>query len=90
MERVRGRDHDAIVISEFNLPSIRQKARHFKRLQYICLFQYFYGPARDQTTFSYAAVNHAFSRDYSAAGFVAMSKPYLATKAHTGQSVGPF
>jgi heptosyltransferase-2 len=87
LQQLSGRPYDAIVMSEFNLPSIKLKARHFRHLPYVCLFQYFYGPDRNQTSFSYAAVNHAFSLGYPAASIVSMSKPYLATNAATRESV---
>ncbi len=90
LQQLRGRAYDAIVMSEFNLPSIKLKVQRFRHLPYICLFQYFYGPDRNQTTFSYAAVNHAFSLGYPAASIVAMSKPYLATNAQTRESVRAF
>ncbi|RAS35800.1 heptosyltransferase-2 [Paraburkholderia bryophila] len=87
LQQLAGRRYDAIVMSEFNLPSIKLKARNFRALPYVCLFQYFYGPDRNQTTFSYAAVNHAFSLGYALADIVAMSKPYLAAKVGTRESV---
>ncbi|PQV52785.1 heptosyltransferase-2 [Paraburkholderia sp. BL21I4N1] len=87
LEQLAGRRYDAVVMSEFNLPSIKLKTRHFRRLPYVCLFQYFYGPDRNQTTFSYAAVNHAFSLGHEPARIVALSKPYLAAKAGTCESV---
>ncbi|WGS50927.1 heptosyltransferase [Paraburkholderia sp. D15] len=90
LQQLAGRQYDAIVMSEFNLPSIKLKARHFRHLPYICLFQYFYGPDRNQTTFSYAAVNRAFALGYTDANIVAISKPYLATKPATRESVRPF
>ena len=59
------RHYDAILMSEYNLPSIKLKTKYFNKLPYACLFQYFYGPDRNQTTFSYAAINHVFSLGYS-------------------------
>lgn len=90
LQHLSGHRYDAVVMSEFNLPSIKLKAQHFRQLPYICLFQFFYGPDRNQTTFSYAAVNHAFSLGYSPAGIVSMSKPYLAVKDDTRESVRAF
>lgn len=90
LQQLSGRSYDAIVMSEYNLPSIKLKARQFRHLPYVCLFQYFYGPDRNQTTFSYAAVNHAFGLGYPDAGIVSMSKPYLAAKASTRESVRAF
>jgi ADP-heptose:LPS heptosyltransferase len=90
LPQLSGRSYDAIVMSEYNLPSIKLKTRHFRHLPYVCLFQYFYGPDRNQTTFSHAAVNHAFSLGYPAERIVSISKPYLATSAATRDSVRPF
>ncbi|WP_429406879.1 glycosyltransferase family 9 protein [Paraburkholderia sp. MM5482-R1] len=87
LQQLSGRRYDAIVMSEFNLPSIKLKARHFRHLPYVCLFQYFYGPDRNQTSFSYAAINHFFSLGHSAAAVIAMSKPYLAARSATRESV---
>ncbi|RDK00553.1 heptosyltransferase [Paraburkholderia lacunae] len=87
---LQGRHYDAILMSEYNLPSIKLKTRHFRDLPFACLFQYFYGPDRNQTCFSYAAVNNVFALGYGAADVVSMSKPYLATQAQTRDSVRPF
>ncbi|OLL32899.1 heptosyltransferase [Burkholderia sp. SRS-W-2-2016] len=87
LQQLAGRRYDAIVMSEFNLPSIKLKARHFRQLPYVCLFQFFYGPDRNQTAFSHAAVNRFFSLGYSAANVVESSKPYLAASAATRESV---
>ena len=66
--------YDAVVLSEYNLPSIRLKARYFGKLPYACLYQYFNGPDRNQTRFSHAGVNKVFSlglgADERVAGFV--------------------
>lgn len=90
LQDLSGRRYDAILMSEYNLPSIRLKTKHFSTLPYACLFQYFYGPDRNQTSFSHAAINHVFSLGYSDADIVSISKPYLATKPHTQDSVRPF
>ncbi|MFM0355543.1 glycosyltransferase family 9 protein [Paraburkholderia nemoris] len=81
--------YDAILMSEYNLPSIKLKTKYFNKLPYACLFQYFYGPDRNQTTFSYAAINHVFSLGYSDAEIVSMSKPYLVANTRTHDSVLP-
>lgn len=90
LDALEGRQYDAILMSEYNLPSIKLKSRHFKHLPYVCLFQYFYGPDRNQTCFSHAAVNDVFALGYSSEEIVAMSKPYLAARPHTRESVLPF
>jgi heptosyltransferase-2 len=86
---VDGRRYDAILMSEFNLPSIKLKTKHFRKLPFVCLFQYFYGPDRNQTCFSHAAINDVFSLGRSAAEIVSLSKPYLAANAATRESVRP-
>ncbi|MFL9869911.1 glycosyltransferase family 9 protein [Paraburkholderia fungorum] len=90
LQDLSGRHYDAILMSEYNLPSIRLKTKHFNTLPYACLFQYFYGPDRNQTSFSHAAINHVFSLGYSDAEIVSISKPYLVTQAQTHDSVRPF
>lgn len=79
--------YDAVVLSEYNLPSIRLKARHFGELPYACLYQYFNGPDRNQTRFSYAGVNEVFSLGLGAGELAAVSKPYLASDEATRESV---
>lgn len=86
---LQGRHYDAILMSEYNLPSIKLKTKHFRHLPFACLFQYFYGPDRNQTCFSHAAVNDVFSLGYPADEIVSMSKPYLAANAQTRDSVQP-
>ncbi|WP_133792030.1 glycosyltransferase family 9 protein [Paraburkholderia silvatlantica] len=90
LREVVGRQYDAILMSEFNLPSIRLKNRHFAKLPYACLFQYFNGPDRNQTDFSYASVNDVFSLGHAASELQSISKPYLASTPDTVQSVLPF
>ncbi|SDD09928.1 glycosyltransferase family 9 protein [Paraburkholderia lycopersici] len=79
--------YDAILLSEYNLPSIRLKTRHFAKLPYACLFRYFNGPDRNQTRFSFASINDVFSLGHSADTLSAISKPYLASRATTRESV---
>ncbi|CAG4912265.1 glycosyltransferase family 9 protein [Paraburkholderia saeva] len=88
--QIEGREYDAILMSEFNLQSIRLKIRHFKRLPFACLFQYFNGPDRNQTCFSYATVNDVFSLRHRADALQSMSKPYLASRPATAEAVRPF
>lgn len=79
--------YDAVLLSEYNLPSIRLKTRHFAHLPYACLFRYFNGPDRNQTCFSYAGINDVFSLGHDAATLATVSKPYLASSAATRESV---
>ena len=90
LREVEGREYDAILMSEFNLPSIRLKNRHFAKLPYACLFQYFNGPDRNQTDFSYASINDVFSLGHTANELQSISKPYLASTPGTVESVLPF
>ncbi len=90
LHEVDGRNYDAILMSEFNLPSIRLKTRHFRKLPFACLFQYFNGPDRNQTCFSYATVNDVFSLGHRADALQSMSKPYLASRPATVEAVRPF
>ncbi|MEX3841355.1 glycosyltransferase family 9 protein [Paraburkholderia sp. BR10879] len=79
--------YDAILLSEYNLPSIRIKTRHFAKLPYAGLFRYFNGPDRNQTCFSFASVNDVFSLGHDADTLAAISKPYLASEPATRESV---
>jgi heptosyltransferase-2 len=69
--------YDAIVLNEFNYPSIKLKIRHFKTVPFACLFGYFHGPARNQTLFSFAAVNEVFGLGLPDEALVRLAKPYL-------------
>ncbi|WP_321964323.1 glycosyltransferase family 9 protein [Paraburkholderia sp. J7] len=84
---VDARRYDAILLSEYNLPSIRIKTQHFAKLPYAGLFRYFNGPDRNQTCFSFASVNDVFSLGHDAGTLAALSKPYLASKPATRESV---
>ncbi len=79
--------YDAILLSEYNLPSIRLKTQYFGKLPYACLYQHFNGPDRNQIRFSYASVNDVFSLGHDAQTLAAISKPYLACSAATRESV---
>lgn len=81
--------YDAILLSEYNLQSIRLKARYFRKLPHACLYQYFNGPDRNQTCFSYAGVNDVFSLGYDVDELASISKPYLSSCDATRDSVRP-
>lgn len=82
-----GREYDAIVMSEFNLPSIRFKIRHFRHHPFACLFGFFFGPDRNQTHFSHAAINDVFELGYSPEHIAARCKPYLTASTATHEVV---
>jgi ADP-heptose:LPS heptosyltransferase len=79
--------YDAVLLSEYNLPSIRIKTRHFAKLPYAGLFRYFNGPDRNQIRFSYASINGVFALGHDAGTLAAISKPYLTSSAATRDSV---
>lgn len=87
VEAIRNKTYDFILLSEFNHPSIRFKTKHFRKLPYACLFRFFYGPARNQTCFSYAAINRLFDLKRSATEIEDSAKPYLHHHPETEQSV---
>jgi heptosyltransferase-2 len=89
VEEVDASQYDAILLSEFNLQSIRLKTRHFRRMPFACLFQFFYGPDRNQTCFSFATVNQVFGLGHSVSELQRLSKPYLSASAATRDSVAP-
>jgi heptosyltransferase-2 len=80
--------YDAIVLTEFNYPSIKLKIRHFKRARFACLFGYFHGPARNQTLFSFAAVNDVFGLGLSDEALVRLAKPYLHQSGEAHGAIG--
>ncbi len=80
------RQYDAVVLNEFNYPSIKLKLRHFKKTPFACLFGYFHGPARNQTLFSFAAVNDVFGVGLSDEALVRLAKPYLHASSATRRS----
>jgi heptosyltransferase-2 len=87
VEDIKERSYDFVLLSEFNHPSIRFKTKHFRNLPFACLFRFFYGPARNQTCFSYAAVNRLFNLKLSPAEIETAAKPYLHHHADTEQSI---
>jgi heptosyltransferase-2 len=72
--------YDFIIISEFNLPSIRLKNKLFKKTEFACLYDFFYGPDRNQIIFSHAAINHVFRLGNTVQEIESSAKPYLAQK----------
>lgn len=70
-------NYDAILLNEFNYPSIRLKNKYFKNLPFACLFQYFHGPDRNQTLFSFAAINEVFNLGLNDQTLQQQAKPYL-------------
>ncbi|PRG19663.1 heptosyltransferase [Burkholderia multivorans] len=87
VEDALARDYDAVLLNEFNLPSIRLKRKHFRHLPFACLFGYFYGPDRNQTQFSFAATNHVFGLGLTPARLHALAQPYLGCSDLTERSV---
>lgn len=77
VEELDPREYDAIVLNEFNYPSLKLKLRHFRKTPFACLFGYFHGPARNQTLFSFAAVNDVFGVGLSDTTLARLAKPYL-------------
>ena len=76
---VNPNNYTHILLSEFNLPSIRNKIKYFKKLPFACLYGFFYGPDRNQILFSHTGINHTFSLGYSNQDITSISKPYLAS-----------
>jgi hypothetical protein len=68
--------YDYILMTEFNHRTIRAKTKYFKKIPYACLFGYFYGPDRNQTMFSFAAINKVFCLGMNEV-LVKLAKPYM-------------
>ena len=77
IEAAKINTYDFILMSEFNHPSITLKTKYFKKVPYACLFRFFYGPARNQTCFSYSAINDVFNLGLSKTTLLCLAKPYL-------------
>lgn len=75
--QIKEQPYDFIILSEFNHPSIRLKARHFPKTKYACLFGFFYGPDRNQTLFSHHAINQTFNLKLTEKSISETAKPYL-------------
>jgi len=86
LREVKLEQYDVILMSEYNLPSIRLKVKNFKDTKFACLFQFFYGPDRNQTYFSYSAINEIFACGYLQSEIFSLSKPYLSSKLETIES----
>ncbi len=77
IKQVKKDQYDYIILSEFNHPSLRLKAKHFPKTMYACLFGFFYGPDRNQTLFSHHAINHIFNLNHNEEFITQNAKPYL-------------
>ena len=75
--QVDAANYDVVVLQEFNYPTLRLKRKCFPTLPFACLFRYFHGPDRNQTQFSFAAVNDVFSLNLASDDLFANAKPYL-------------
>ena len=82
-------DYDMVLLQEYNHPSLRLLRRHFRRLPHACLFRYFYGPARNQTTFGFHAANRVFGLGLSPAEVDRRCAPDLTVSEATRESVRP-
>lgn len=76
-EEVPAADYSGVILQEFNYSSIRLKRRFFKKLPFVCLFGYFNGPPRNQTLFSYAAVNEKFGLGLTDAEILEQARPWM-------------
>lgn len=76
ISRIDPSKYDYILMTEFNHRTIRVKVKYFKNLPYACLFRYFYGPDRNQTMFSFAAVNKVFDLGFDEV-LSKIAKPYM-------------
>ncbi|MFJ2993963.1 glycosyltransferase family 9 protein [Pandoraea sp. NPDC087047] len=94
--QVNPADYDVVVLQEFNYPTLRLKRKFFPTLPFACLFRYFHGPDRNQTQFSFAAVNDVFSLNLASDHLFASAKPYLRHEADLPEAIarqlpeGPF
>ncbi len=87
IDEIDDRSYDALVLNEFNYPSIELKTKHFGKMPFVCLFRYFYGPDRNQTLFSFAAVNDVFGTGHGDIELTELAKPYLHCSEATRRAV---
>lgn len=80
LSEIKKNNYDFILISQFDLPSIRFKTKYFKGLPFATLFGFFFGPDRNQTCFSYAGINSIFDLNLSPLEIKNQAKPYLCTQ----------
>ena len=69
--------YDFVLLTELNHRSIRDKVRFARHLPWASLFNYFWGPDRNQALFSAAAVNDYFSLGLTQSSLVAQAVPVL-------------
>jgi Glycosyltransferase family 9 (heptosyltransferase) len=84
---VKKNNYDFILLSQFDLPSIRFKAKYFKELPFASLFGFFFGPDRNQTCFSYAGINSIFDLNLSPIEIKNQAKPYLCSQLKSFESL---
>ena len=87
LNAIKKNTYDFILLSQFNLPSIRLKIKYFKSLPFASVFGFFNGPDRNQTCFSYAGINFIFDLNLSPAEIYNQAKPYLHAQSEVYQSV---
>ncbi len=63
--RLKTENYDVVLLQEMGLASIKLKTKYLRNLPYASLFDFFYGPDRNQTYFSYYAINNIFGLNYS-------------------------
>ncbi len=80
IEKLDITSYEFIILSEFNLPSIRIKSKYFKNIEFICLYDFFYGPDRNQIIFSHTAINQVFDIGLTQSEVSDFAKPYLNKK----------
>jgi heptosyltransferase-2 len=80
IEKLDITSYEFIILSEFNLPSIRIKCKYFKKIEFVCLYDFFYGPDRNQIIFSHTAINQAFDIGLTQSEISDCAKPYLNKK----------
>lgn len=79
--------YDYVLMTEFNHRTIKTKGKYFRKLPYACMFGYFYGPDRNQTMFSFAAINQIFSLGLAPEFLVKTAKPYMCLDAQAMHAV---
>jgi heptosyltransferase-2 len=86
VSEVDGSSYDYILLTEFNHRTIKLKNKYFKKLPYASLFRYFYGPDRNQTMFSFAAVNNIFELGLDD-DLLSLAKPYMHVESRVVEKV---
>jgi hypothetical protein len=74
--------YDAVLLTELNHRSIREKVRYARKKPWASLFGYFWGPDRNQSLFSAAAVNQVFRLNLPSDQLIRQAGPVISLRSN--------